>query len=378
MIKFNIPAYTADEDKYLREVIQKRSFCGEGVMTKRCEAIMQERFAAPKVLLTTSCSAALDMAALLCSIKEGDEVILPSYTFSTTASSFALRKAKLVFVDIRPDTMNIDETKIEAAITPQTKVISVVHYAGVSCEMKTIMELAKKYHLFVVEDAAQGVMSAYNGKALGTIGDFGCFSFHDTKNYNMGEGGALLVKHRSFFDQADNILDCGNNKKAFKAGKVSEYSWVDLGSSFLPSEFNAAFLLGQLDNLDKINNDRLATWNHYYQALEPLCKRGLIELPFIPKECIHNAHMFYIKTRNNKVRTELMQFLKLHGIQTASHYVPLHSSAAGSKNGVFHGEDRYTTVESRRLLRLPMYYQLAYEDTEQVIDQLYAFYQVSR
>lgn len=374
MIKFNIPAYTKDEDKYLKEVLTNQHYCGEGIMTKRCEEILEQRFKTPKALLTTSCSSALDMSALLCDIKPDDEVILPSFTFSTTASSFALRKAKLVFVDIRPDTMNINEKLIEEAITDKTRAISVVHYAGVSCEMDTIISIAKKHHLLVVEDAAQGVMSYYKGKALGTIGDFGCFSFHDTKNYNMGEGGALLINSPKYFDVADNILDCGNNKKSFKAGKVSEYSWVDIGSSFLPSELNAAFLLGQLDNLDKINDDRLATWALYYQLLKPLAEKGILELPYIPKDCVHNAHMFYIKAKTTKERSELILFLKNNGIMSATHYVPLHSSTAGKKYGYFHGEDKYTSKESRRLLRLPMYYQLGKDQVVEVVDSIYRFY----
>lgn len=374
MIKFNIPAYTKDEDKYLQEVLTNQHYCGEGIMTKRCEEILEKRFKTPKALLTSSCSSALDMSALLCAVEPGDEVILPSFTFSTTVSSFALRKAKLVFVDIRPDTMNINENLIEAAITDKTRAISVVHYAGVSCEMDTIMSIAKKHHLLVVEDAAQGVMSTYKDQALGTIGNFGCYSFHETKNYNMGEGGALLINSSKYFDEADNILDCGNNKKSFRAGKVSEYSWVDLGSSFLPSEFNAAFLLGQLDNLDNINNDRLASWNLYYQLLKPIADNGIIDLPYIPKECVHNAHMFYIKTKTTKERSELMLFLKNKGIMTATHYVPLHSSTAGKKYGYFHGEDVYTSKESRRLLRLPMYYQLKKEQVIEVVDNIYKFY----
>ena len=374
MIKFNIPALTNDESKYVQQVMETRAFCGCTEMTTRCEELMEHKFDSPKILLTTSCSAALDMSALLCDIQPGDEVILPSYTFSTTASSFVLRRAKLVFVDIRPDTMNIDEKLIEAAITDKTKAICVVHYAGVSCEMNEIMRIARKYKLFVVEDAAQGVMSYYYGKSLGTIGDFGCFSFHDTKNYHMGEGGALLIKNERYFDKADNILDCGNNKKAYKAGKVSEYSWVDIGSSFLVSDINAAFLLGQLDNLDKINNDRLASWDRYYELLLPLKDTGVIDLPYIPEGCTHNAHMFYIKTKSNKIRENLMVYLKTRGIATASHYVPLHSSKAGKDNGIFYGEDNFTTKESMRLLRLPMYYQLKLEDIQEVTDNIYSFF----
>ncbi|MDD3924951.1 MAG: dTDP-4-amino-4,6-dideoxygalactose transaminase [Erysipelotrichaceae bacterium] len=362
MIKFNIPAYTGDEIKYIKQVIENNGYCGDQEMTHRCERIIQDRFKVPKALLTTSCSAALDMSALLCNLNDNDEVILPSYTFSTSASCFALRNAKLVFVDIRPDTMNIDEELIESAITNKTKAICVVHYAGVACEMDKIMAIAKKYDLKVIEDAAQGVMSTYKGKALGSIGDFGCFSFHDTKNYQMGEGGALLVNNEQYFDQSENVWDCGNNKKAYKSKKVSEYSWVDLGSSFLASDINAAFLLGQLENLDKINDDRLKSWNHYYELLKPLADDNLIELPFVPKECKHNAHMFYIKTKDNNEREELIKYLRNKGIQTASHYVPLHSSKAGRKYGVFFGNDKYTTFESRRLLRLPMYYQLKEEE----------------
>lgn len=356
MIPFNIPPYVGKETEYISQAISNKKICGDGEFTHKCSRWMEERFNAKKVLLTTSCTHALEMAAMLCDIHEGDEVIMPSFTFVSTANAFVRCGAKIVFVDIRPDTMNINEKLIEAAITPKTKVIVPVHYAGVSCEMDTIMEIAKRYNLFVVEDAAQGVMSTYNGKALGTIGDLGCYSFHETKNYSMGEGGAILVNNDKFIERAEIIREKGTDRSRFLRGQVDKYTWVDCGSSYLPSELNAAHLYAQLECADKINNNRLCSWQKYYDNFTILSKKGMIELPFVPHECVHNAHMFYIKLKNLAKRTELVNYLKSNDIQAAFHYVPLHSAKAGLKYGQFIGEDVYTTKESERLVRLPMFY----------------------
>ena len=374
MISFNIPPCTGDEIKYVKEAIDAHKICGDGMFTKKCNQWLEERFNAQKVLLTTSGTTALDMAAILCEFNEGDEVILPSFTFSSTATSAVLGGAKLVFVDIRPDTMNIDETKIEAAITDQTKAIIVVHYAGVPCEMDTIMDIAEKYNLIVIEDAAQGVMSSYKGKPLGTIGDFGCYSFHETKNYSMGEGGAIVVNNSKYNDRAEIIREKGTNRSRFLRGQIDKYTWVDFGDSFLPSELNAAYLWGQLIHADEINNDRLATWNAYYDAFKPLEEEGLCELPVIPNGCIHNAHMFYLKLKDLKQRTEFIQYLKEHNVLSVFHYIPLHSAPAGLKFGRFHGVDEYTTKDSNRLTRLPLYYGMTKEDRETVIQTVREFF----
>ncbi len=374
MIHFNVPPVYGTEEEKIHEVIQLRKICGDGEFTKKCNHWIQSSTNCAKALLTTSCTHALEMAALLCKIQPGDEIILPSYTFVSTANAFVLRGAKLVFVDIRPDTMNIDENLIEAAITEKTKAIAVVHYAGVACEMDKILQIAKKYHLFVVEDAAQGVTSAYKGKALGAIGDFGCYSFHETKNYSMGEGGALLLNDDQYTDTAEIIREKGTNRSQFWRGKVDKYRWVDIGSSYLPSELNAAYLFAQLENADKIFEDRMAGWNRYYAGLQPLAEDGKISLPFVPEECAHNAHMFYIKVKDIEERSRLINYLKSKEIETVFHYIPLHSAPAGLKWGRFHGEDRYTTKESERLLRLPMYYKLRPEDVDSVINGIKDFY----
>ena len=374
MISFNIPPCTGDEIKYVKEAIDAHKICGDGMFTKKCNQWLEERFNAQKVLLTTSGTTALDMAAILCEFNEGDEVILPSFTFSSTATSAVLGGAKLVFVDIRPDTMNIDETKIESAITDQTKAIIVVHYAGVPCEMDTIMDIAEKYNLIVIEDAAQGVMSSYKGKPLGTIGDFGCYSFHETKNYSMGEGGAIVVNNSKYNDRAEIIREKGTNRSRFLRGQIDKYTWVDFGDSFLPSELNAAYLWGQLIHADEINNDRLATWNAYYDAFKPLEEEGLCELPVIPDGCIHNAHMFYLKLKDLKQRTEFIQYLKEHNVLSVFHYIPLHSAPAGLKFGRFHGVDEYTTKDSNRLTRLPLYYGMTKEDRDTVIQTVIEFF----
>ena len=366
MIDFNVPPYVGDELTYIEQAVKAHKICGDGQFTKKCNAWMEERFGAQKVLLTTSGTSALDMAALMCGINPGDEVILPSYTFSSTATAFVLAGAKLVFVDIRPDTMNIDETKIEDAITDRTKVIVAMHYAGVACEMDTIMDIARRHRLMVVEDAAQGVMSTYKGKALGTIGDFGCYSFHETKNYSMGEGGALVINRPEFSEKAEILREKGTNRSKFFRGQVDKYTWVDFGDSYLPSDMNAAYLWAQLMRADEINDARLDAWDLYYELLGPLADKGLIEIPTIPEGCVHNAHMFYLKVRDLEERTKLIAYLKANGVGAVFHYIPLHSAPAGQKFGRFHGEDRYTTKESERLLRLPMYYGLKEDDVRTV------------
>ncbi len=374
MILFNKPPYVGKEMDYMREAIENNKICGDGPFTKKCDAWMEERFESPKVLFTTSGSTALDMAALLCGLKPGDEVILPSFTFSSTANSFVLAGATLVFVDIRPDTMNIDETKIEEAITSKTKVICPVHYAGVACEMDTIMDIAKRHNLMVVEDAAQGVMSTYKGKALGTIGDFGCFSFHETKNYSAGEGGAILINNTDYMEKAEILREKGTNRSQFFRGQVDKYNWVEFGDSYLQSDLNAAYLWAQLEKADEINQNRLATWNTYYEALKPLEMNGIVELPIIPEECEHNAHMFYLKTKDLDTRQAYIKFMKENDICCVFHYVPLHSAPAGKKYGRFVGKDEHTTSDSDRLVRLPMYYNMDSNDIEKVINKTLEFF----
>lgn len=374
MIPFNIPPYVGTEEKYIAQAVAAHKICGDGQFTKRCNGWLEERFHAQKALLTTSGTTALDMAALLCDLEPGDEVILPSFTFSSTATAFALRGAKLVFVDIRPDTMNMDETKIEAAITPRTKVIVPVHYAGVACEMDAIMEIAGRHHLLVVEDAAQGVMSTYKGRALGTIGDFGCYSFHETKNYSMGEGGALLVKNPKYNERAEILREKGTNRSRFLRGQVDKYTWVDLGDSFLPSELNAAYLWAQLERAEEINEDRMKTWNAYYKAFKPLEEAGKLELPHVPAGCVHNAHMFYVKLRNLEERTRFIACMRENDVSCVFHYVPLHSAPAGVKYGRFCGEDLYTTRESERLVRLPVYYGMGTAPLDAVVAAVYRFF----
>ena len=374
MIKFNIPPCTGKEQDYIAEAIRAQKICGDGAFTKRCNAWFEEKTGTPKALLTTSCTHATELAALLADIRPGDEVILPSFTFVSTANAFILRGATAVFVDVRPDTMNIDEQLIEDAITPRTKVIAPVHYAGVSCEMDVIMDIAKRHQLMVIEDAAQGVMSSYHGKALGTIGDFGCYSFHETKNYSMGEGGCLLINDTDQIERAEIIREKGTNRSKFFRGQIDKYTWVDLGSSYLPSDMNAAYLWAQLEEAQKIYDDRMSSWDLYYQRLTPLKEAGRIELPVIPEGCVHNAHMFYIKTKDLEERSELIAWLKAREITAVFHYIPLHSAPAGQKFGRFHGEDIYTTKESERLLRLPMYYGLKESDVHMVCDAVEDFY----
>ena len=374
MINFNIAPFTGKELEYVKQAIDNHRICGDGIFTKKCNAWLEERFHAQKVLLTTSGSAALDMAAMLCDLQPGDEVILPSYTFSSTANAFVLVGAKLVFVDIRPDTMNIDETKIEAAITEKTKVIVPVHYAGVSCEMDAIMDIAKRHHLKVVEDAAQGVMSTYKGRALGTIGDFGCYSFHESKNYSIGEGGALVIIDAQYNEAAEVLWEKGTNRSKFFRGQVDKYTWVDFGDSYLPSDMNAAYLWAQLELADEINEDRLATWNKYYEVFKPLQEAGRIALPTVPDECVHNAHMFYIKCRDLEDRTIFISHMKNKDIECVFHYIPLHSAPAGIKFGRFHGKEQYTTPESERLVRLPIYYHIEHQEAETVIHETLRYF----
>lgn len=375
MIPFNIPPYVGTELDYIREAVEKNhKICGDGPFTKKDEAWICDHFHAHKTLLTTSGTTALEMAAILCDINEGDEVILPSYTFSSTATAFLLVGAKLVFVDVRPDTMNIDEKKIEAAITDKTKVIVAVHYAGVACEMDTIMDIAHRHNLLVVEDAAQGVMSTYKGRALGTIGDFGCYSFHETKNYSMGEGGAIVINDPKYDERSEIIREKGTNRSRFLRGQVDKYTWVDYGSSYLPSDMLAAYLYGELQVADKINDNRLHSWHEYYNAFKPLADKGLITLPTVPEGCKHNAHMFYIKLKDLEQRTDYIAYMKKHGIATAFHYVPLHSSPEGQRVGRFSGKDEYTTSESNKLVRLPMYYDLSEEDRNKVIETTKAYF----
>ncbi len=376
MIAFNNPPYVGKEVNYIKEAIGNHKICGDGEFTKKCNSWIEEKTGTEKALLTTSCTHALEMAALLLDIKPGDEVIMPSFTFVSTADAFVLRGATVVYVDIRPDTMNINENLIEEAITEKTKAIVPVHYAGVACEMDKIMEIAKKYNLAVVEDAAQGVMSSYKGKALGTFGEFGCFSFHETKNYSMGEGGALLIRDEKNIEEAEIIREKGTNRSKFFRGQVDKYTWVNAGSSYLPSDMNAAYLWAQLEEAETINNNRLDSWNKYYAGLRELEEQGKIELPYIPEECVHNAHMFYIKAKNLQERTELISYLKENGVSAVFHYVPLHSAPAGMKYGRFSGEDVYTTKESERLVRLPMYYGLKEEEIQKVIDKVKEFYKL--
>lgn len=374
MIHFNVPPYIGSEEKYIKEAINERKICGDGKFTKKCNEWIKEKTGVAKALLTTSCTHATEMAALLSDIQPGDEVIMPSYTFVSTANAFVLRGAKIVFVDIRPDTMNIDENLIEGAITEKTKAIVPVHYAGVSCEMKTIMDISGGYNLLVIEDAAQGIMSSYKGIPLGSIGDYGCFSFHETKNVSMGEGGALLIKNRVDIERAEIIREKGTNRSKFFRGEIDKYTWVDAGSSYLPSELNAAYLWGQFESADNIMADRKKSWNIYYDQLKSLSDEGKIDIPFIPKECEHNAHMFYIKSKDINERTKLIEYLKERGIDAVFHYVPLHTAPAGKKFGRFHGKDVYTTKESERLVRLPMYFGLSENDCVKVCDTVKEFY----
>jgi len=374
IIPFNKAPLTGNEEKYILKALKSSQISGNGDFTKKCQKWFENRLNR-KSMLTPSCTASLEMSAILLDIKEGDEVIMPSYTFVSTANAFVLRGAKVVFIDIRPDTMNIDETKIEEAITAKTKAIVPVHYAGVACEMDTIMNIAKSYNLSVVEDAAQAMMSRYKDKDLGTIGDFGAYSFHETKNYtSAGEGGLLIVNSEKYYEIAEIIREKGTNRSKFFRGEVDKYSWIDIGSSYLMNDVSAAYLWGQLEKAEKIRDDRLKSWNRYYEGLKDLEDRGFIKLPYIPKYCLHNGHMFYIKVDNLKIRDSLLKYLKENGIFAVFHYIPLHSSIAGLKYGRFNGEDMYTTKESQKLLRLPIYYGISNSEIDYVIDKIKKFY----
>ncbi|OOS00818.1 dTDP-4-amino-4,6-dideoxygalactose transaminase [Haemophilus paracuniculus] len=376
MIPFNKPPVVGTEIGYMQQALASGKLCGDGFYTKQCEKWFEQRFDTKKALLTPSCTASLEMAAILLNIQAGDEVIMPSYTFVSTANAFALRGAKIVFVDVRPDTMNIDERKIEAAITPKTKAIVPVHYAGVACEMDTIMALAEKYRLWVVEDAAQGVMASYKGRALGTIGHIGCFSFHETKNYSSGgEGGATLINAPKLVERAEIIREKGTNRSQFFRGQVDKYTWRDIGSSFLMSDLQAAYLYAQLEAADQINAVRLGIWQRYFDAFQPLAEQGLVALPQIPSDCTHNAHMFYLKLHDVAQRTQFIDHLKAHDILAVFHYIPLHSSPAGRKFGEFSGEDAFTTTESERLVRLPLFYNMDENELNFVIETALSFFQ---
>ena len=375
MIPFNIPSITGNEEAYIHQAIDiEKKISGGGIFNKQCSLWIEQKFNCRKSLLTTSCTHALEMAAILTGIQPGDEVIMPSYTFTSTANAFALRGARIVFVDIRPDTMNIDETIIEKAITGKTKAIVPVHYAGVGCKMDTIMDIADRYKLLVIEDAAQGVMAQYKGQYLGAIGDIGCYSFHESKNYTCGEGGAILINNKSFISRAEIIIEKGTDRANFFRGQVDKYTWVDLGSSYVLSELNAAYLYAQLEQAEEINIARLKLWNMYYQGLTPLAEEGYIELPSIPEQCDHNAHMFYIKTRDIETRSKLIRYLEKNGIISVFHYIPLHSSKAGKNYGIFYGDDIATTRESEKLLRLPLYYGLKGEQVLEIIKKIKVFY----
>ncbi len=373
-IRFNEPPEGRNAVVYVQEAVKNKHICGDGDFTRKCNQWIEEQTGTEKCLLTTSCTHALEMAALLCEIKEGDEVIMPAYTFVSTADAFVLRGAKIVFVDIRPETMNMDERLIEAAVTDRTKAIVPVHYAGVACEMDVILDIAGRHNLYVVEDAAQGILSTYHGKPLGTFGDFGCLSFHETKNFSMGEGGALLIRDEKHINGAEILREKGTDRSRYFRGQVDKYTWQDKGSSYLPSDLNAAYMYAQFEEAEEIQGSRMARWNEYYEILKPLADQGKIELPFVPQGRVHNAHMFYIKTRDMEERSRLIAFLKEKDILAVFHYIPLHTAPAGKKFGVFHGQDIYTTKESERLLRLPMFHQLTAEQVVYITDKVKEFY----
>ncbi len=376
MIPFNRPAVTGREIHHLQQALKEHQLSGDNFYTKECHKWLKGKFGCLQALLTTSCTSALEMAAILADIQPGDEVIMPSYTFVSTANAFVLRGAKVVFVDIRQDTMNIDETKIEVAITEKTKAIVPVHYAGVACNMDVIMDIANRYKLLVIEDAAQGITSQYKGRWLGSIGHLGCYSFHETKNISCGEGGGLFINDEQFIERAEIIREKGTDRSRFFRGQVDKYSWVDIGSSYLPSELNAAYLFAQFEMVDAIQQDRISTWNRYYKLLQSLEDEGYINLPHIPPDCVHNAHMFYIKVRHLEERTALTSYLKQMNISAVFHYIPLHSSHAGLKFSRFNGEDKYTTVESEKLLRLPFFYGVTEAEINKVAASIHAFYKI--
>lgn len=376
MINFNVPPYVGNEEEYIKQAIVSHKICGDGMFTNKCSEILETMTGVPKTLLTTSCTHATEMAAILANVQPGDEIIMPSYTFVSTADAFVMRGATPVFIDIRPDTMNMDEKLIEDAITEKTKAIVPVHYAGVGCEMDEIMRVANQYHLTVIEDAAQGIQSTYKGKPLGTFGDYGCFSFHETKNLSMGEGGALLIRDEANIERAEIIREKGTDRSRFFRGQVDKYTWVSFGSSYLPSELNAAYLYAQLLCERQIFDDRMTSWEHYFVRLRELQEKGTLDLPYIPDHCTHNAHMFYIKVKDITERTALLSFLKEQEILAVFHYIPLHSAPAGIMYGRFHGEDKYTTAESERLVRLPLYYGLKSEEIDYICDRIEEFYRL--
>jgi dTDP-4-amino-4,6-dideoxygalactose transaminase len=361
---------TGRELDYIAEAHAGGHLAGDGPFTQRCHAWLEQRIGCCKALLTTSCTAALEMMALLLDIEEGDEVILPSFTFVSTANAFVLRGGVPVFVDIRPDTLNIDETRIEEAITPRTKAIVPVHYAGVACEMDAIMAIAKRHGLAVVEDAAQGAMASYRGRALGSIGDLGALSFHETKNVISGEGGALLVNSEKFKFRAEILRDKGTNRSRFLRNEVDKYSWQDKGSSYLPSELIAAFLWAQLEEAERITRFRLDLWNHYHEGFEPFERRGLLRRPIIPDDCSHNAHMYYVLLPPGTDRAEVLAALSTEGVDAVFHYVPLHDSPAGRRYGRANGDLTVTDDLSARLIRLPMWVGLQEADQNRVVDAL--------
>lgn len=374
MINFNVPPFTGKEFEYMKQAVENQKICGDGPFTRKCSEWIERQTGTARCLLTTSCTHATELAALLAEIKPGDEVIMPSYTFVSTADAFVLRGATAVFVDIRPDTMNMDERLIEDAVTEHTRAIVPVHYAGVGCEMDAIMDIARRHNLMVVEDAAQGIMASYKGRPLGTFGDFGCFSFHETKNFSMGEGGALLIRDEQYIEAAEIYREKGTDRSKYYRGQVDKYRWQNYGSSYLPSDMNAAYLYAQLEQAEEITQARLNRWKQYQELLSPLAEAGKIELPYVPEHCEHNGHMFYIKTKDMEERTRLINFLAEKDILAVFHYVPLHSAPAGMKFGRFHGEDKYTTKESDRLLRLPMFYTLTADETEYIVEQVKDFY----
>jgi len=375
MIRFNEAPYIGTEFSHIQKAIESGQLSGGGEYTNLCQEWLKEKCGdTAGVLLTTSCTHAMEMAAMLADVREGDEIIMPSFTFVSTATAFVQRGASIVFIDIRPDTLNMDESLIENAITERTKAIVPVHYAGVGCEMDSIMEIASAYKLTVIEDAAQGVMATYKGKMLGAIGDFGCYSYHDTKNFTMGEGGAIVIKNKDLYEKAEILREKGTNRSMFFRGMVDKYTWVDKGSSYIPSELNAAYLYPQLHAAESIICDRMASWELYKSLLSPLAEQGFIELPFIPEDRCHNAHMFYIKTKNLEERALLITFLTGRDIIAVFHYVPLHSSPAGKKYGRLHGTDDYTTRESERILRLPLFYGLTADSVRHVADSIVGFY----
>lgn len=378
MMPFNKPPATGNEQQYVLQAMQSGKLSGDGAFGKKCQNWFEEQFGLKRALLVPSCTAALEMAAILIDIEPGDEVIMPSYTFVSTANAFVLRGAKIIFVDINPNTMNIDETKIESAITERTKAIVPVHYAGVGCEMDSIMDIAKHHGLFVIEDAAQGMMSTYKGRRLGTIGHLGAFSFHETKNYtSAGEGGLLAINDSHFITRAEIIREKGTNRSQFFRGQVDKYTWVDYGSSYLPSELQAAYLWGQIEEADHINENRLTAWSAYHIGFESIAQSKLAALPFIPSHCQHNGHMYYLKLRDLDQRSDFIDYMKVHGVMAVFHYVPLHSSPAGTKYGLFIGADNHTTAESEKLVRLPIFYGMTSEEQNHVIATVNRFFEKS-